>query len=177
MSTNHFFLLALTLLFSITLSGQSKQSVQASARDVARYDTIGPFEIGGEPGFEKDEKALGQIRAFIWEHWNGQKRGWLSATFYTIEGDKTTSKFFVEPDQKGAWRLIIDSESIVSARSPKRQRPKHTLRHEVYDQLDWVERTCNLSERCRSVTEQAVQDPPRYLLLLINRKIRASQML
>ena len=177
MSTNIVFLAALILLLSFSLSVQSRPSDQASARNLASYDTIGPFVIGDEAGFEKDDNALGRIRSFIWEHWNRRQRGWLSATFYTIEGDKTTSKFFVEPDERGDWHLLIDSESMIWSGLPKGRRPKRILRHEGYDLMDWVERKCNLAEHCVSVTEQALQDPPRYLLLLKNRNIKARQLL
>jgi hypothetical protein len=101
---------------------------------------------------------MGEIRSFIWQHWHGRHRGWLRATFYTIEGHKTVSKFFVEPDESGAWQLIIDSESMNSSALPK-TRPKRIIRHEPYDQLHWVEQNCKVNEHCDTVTKPALQDP------------------
>ena len=147
---------------------QSKPRNQTPLRDISKYDTIGPFVLGDEPAFERDYKTMGEIRSFIWQHWHGRHRGWLCATFYTVEGHKTVSKFFVEPDESGAWLLIIDSESMTPSALP-RSRPKTIIRHEAFNQMDWVEQDCNINKHCDSVTERALQDPRRYRLLLQNR--------
>ena len=171
------FVIAICAMSCFALSAQPKPRNHKPVRDISKYDTIGPFVLGNEPAFENDYKAMGKIRSFIWEHWLGRHRGWLSATFYTIEGNKTVSKFFVEPDARGAWHLIIDSESMISAGLNKGQKSKRVIRHEDYDQLDWVERNCNINEHCVSVTEQALQDPPGYRLLLKNRQASAKNLL
>ena len=171
------FLIAIYAMSCFALSAQPKERHQTPVRDISKYDTIGPFALGNERAFENDHKAMGEIRLFIWEHWQGRHRGWLSATFYTIEGGKTVSKFFVEPDESGAWHLIIDSESMISERLSKAQKPKRVIRHEAYDQLDWVERNCNINEHCVSAKEQALQDPSRYRLLLENWHLNAKDLL
>lgn len=170
-------LIAIYAMSCFALSAQPKERHETPVRDISKYDTIGPFVLGNEPAFENDYKRMGEIRSFIWEHWHDRRRGWLSATFYTIEGDKTVSKFFVEPDETGAWHVLIDSQSLISLGLPKPKRPKRVIRHQAYDQLDWVERNCNINEHCVSLTEQALKDPPRYRLLLENRHLNARDLL
>ena len=119
------------------LSAQPKPRNQTPVRNISKYDTIDPFVLGNEPAFESDYKAMEEIRSFVWEHWHGRRRGWLSATFYTIEGDKTVSKFFVEPDENGVWHLIIESESAVDMK-PARKFSFYDRRISLYDRTHTV---------------------------------------
>lgn len=169
-------LVSICILSSITLGMQPKPIEQASIRNIASYDKIGPFVIGGELAFEKDYHARGEIRSFLWQHWKENRRGWLSATFYGIEGNKTASRFFVEPNRKGGWHLVIDSESTITSHASKGQKPKRVMRHEDYDQMNWVERKCKTDEHCVPMTEQALKDPSQYLLLLENRRSNAKNL-
>ena len=82
------FLIAMYAMSCFALSAQPKPRNQPPVRDISKYDTIGPFVLGNEHAFESDYRAMGEIRCFIWEHWRVRHRGWLSATFYTIEGVK-----------------------------------------------------------------------------------------
>ncbi|MFL6230192.1 MAG: hypothetical protein ACJ741_15580, partial [Pyrinomonadaceae bacterium] len=48
---------------------------------------------------------------FLWEHWSRRHLGRITATVYSIEGDPTTTAFYIEPDESGAWRVATEYES------------------------------------------------------------------
>ena len=57
----------------------------------------------------KEEKAriasaLRNARAFIWEHWQSKKRGYIRITFNSVDAT-STSHIFIEPDSKGIWQV------------------------------------------------------------------------
>jgi hypothetical protein len=117
---------------------QGKSCEQGTRRDLNAYDKAGPYTIDYAPPYRAD-KYLEEIRSFLWEHWKEQRRGLVTATFYTIEGDPTTSCYFVEPDAKSAWHISIDSKSIISAMLPKGRKPRREITHDTYDEIDRVE--------------------------------------
>lgn len=102
---------------SITVNSRMKIEERAG-RDLAAYDKAGPYTIDYVPPFRGD-KYLGEIRGFLWEHWKERRLGVVKATFHSIEGDRTISTSFVEPNAKGSWRITVESESIISALLPK----------------------------------------------------------
>ena len=65
----------------------------------------------------------------------------VRATFYSIEGDQTSSSFFVEPDAKGSWRISVESVSVISAFLPKGSKPRREVTHETYDEIERLEAT------------------------------------
>ncbi len=47
---------------------------------------------------------MGNARAFIWEHWQSKKRGYIRITFNSVDAT-STSHIFIEPDSYGVWRV------------------------------------------------------------------------
>jgi hypothetical protein len=154
----------LVLHAGLIIQGQS--STQRAGRDLAAYDKAGPYTIDYEPPFRGD-KYLGEIRGFLWEHWKERRLGVVKATFHTIEGDRTISTSFVEPDAKGSWRITVESESIISALLPKKRKPRRENTREDYDQIDRVEP--NASEaNLIPISSRDIRDPQSYRLRLRN---------
>jgi len=52
-----------------------------------------------------ERKARAELRGFLWDHWFSRRLGYVEATFYTIEGDRSEHVFFVEPGTDGRWRI------------------------------------------------------------------------
>lgn len=155
------------LVFQSDVMMQGKSSRQAVRRDLAVYDKAGPYIIDNEPPF-KGDKYFGEIRSFLWEHWRERRLGLVKATFFSIEGDHTSSSFFVEPDAKGCWRIAVESESIISALLPKRRRPRRIVTNEDYDQVDRVEENENAATPI-PLPENEVRLPQTFKLRLRNR--------
>ena len=166
MSVKLLSVLAFCLVLQSVLTMQDKSCGQGTRRDLSAYDKAGPYTIDYEPPFKAD-KYLGEIRSFLWEHWKEQRRGLVTATFYTLEGDPTTSRYFVEPDAKGAWHIRIDSESIISAMLPKGRKPRREITHDTYDEIDRVEASGG-GPTLIPIPKDEVRQPQMYQLRLKN---------
>ncbi len=78
-------------------------------RDITVYDDGGLADFGW--GVMSDHKIRGaRLREFIWTHLIEKSRGHIIAAFYTLEGDPTYEHIFVEPNAKGDWQIVIESE-------------------------------------------------------------------
>lgn len=83
-------------------------SQEAKARDLSLYDGGGTYDLGWGRGSKALEKARLKLRAFLWEHWFQHRLGRITTTIYTFEGCTETGSFFVEPDERGVWRVAIE---------------------------------------------------------------------
>lgn len=176
MSVKVLSVLASCLILQSVLAMQGKSCGQETRRDLTTYDKAGPYTIDYEPPFRGD-KYLGEIRSFLWEHWKEKRRGLVTATFYTIEGDPTTSCYFVEPDAKGAWHIRIDSESIISAMLPKGRKPRREISRDSYDEVDRIEKTSENAANPIVVAKQEVREPQTFRLRLRNKKTNSIRIL
>jgi hypothetical protein len=147
---------------------QGKSLGQQARRNLAAYDKAGPYSLDNEPPWEKREKMAGEIRGFLWEHWKERRFGLVKATFFSIEGDHTSSSFFVAPDANGCWRITVESESIISALLPKGKKPRREITQDDYDVIDRVEATGESSAPSIPVAEQELRQPQTYRLRLRN---------
>lgn len=102
------------------------------------YGQVGPYCIHNDLSPEERNRVLGEIREFLWEHWQRRQAGRVTAVFYTIEGDPTSSTFFIEQDQKGRFRLRVVSESTTFGLR-KGQKPRRKVTEETYDIVERVE--------------------------------------
>lgn len=156
----------LFLLFSLTMQGKS--SAQGARRDLAAYDRAGPYELNNDLHPHDADKILGEIRAFLWEHWKERRLGLVKATFFSIEGDHTSSSFFVEPDVKNSWRITVESESVISALLPKGRKPRRKITHETYNEIERVEAMSGISGPSIPISAQEVRQPQTYRLRFRN---------
>jgi len=158
----------LILQSGFTMRGNS--SGQEGRRDLAAYDQAGPYELNNNLHPHDAEKIRGEIRGFLWEHWKQRRLGLLKATFFSIEGDPTSSSFYVEPGDKNSWRIKIESESIISALLPKGRKPRREITHENYDEIDRIEATSGISAPLILIPVQAIRQPQTYKLRFRNRR-------
>jgi hypothetical protein len=108
------------LLLVPQLAGQSAaipptSSVTVPMKDIDLYEKAGPYERVQEPSgsFSKAQtESTARARQWLWSHWTQQRLGLLMETRYSIEGDRSTFYYFVEPDEQGRWRIGIKIEHI-----------------------------------------------------------------
>ena len=101
-------LLAITF---IPFGARDNSSQEINARDISRYKNGGAYNLNWSRSGEELEEMRSKVRAFLWEHWSQRRLGRITATIYTIEGDPTTTTFYVEPDKKGTWQVATEYES------------------------------------------------------------------
>lgn len=58
------------------------------------------------PGWTSDERAY--LRTFIWDHWQRKQRAKISLIAFSIEGNRTESRYYVEPDANGKWQIVSE---------------------------------------------------------------------
>lgn len=115
-------LLALNLLLPPVhcLLGNGCQEDEAIKRDLSLYDKAGPFSLDVSASREVRRRTEAQAREFLWDHWHHRKRGYLTFTDHSIEGEPSTSSFFIEPDEKGAWRVSVTIRRTLFARGERK---------------------------------------------------------
>ena len=77
----------------------------AQGRDLSLYDRGGLFDCQhhwDEPS--RDHCDVQAIRKFIWEHWHQKKRGYIRATFNSVDAT-STFHIFIEPTSSGRWHV------------------------------------------------------------------------
>jgi hypothetical protein len=113
--------IAILNLFLVAHFVMKVSATQSSARDLSRYDQVGPFTVSPmDTGTENQKIITAKIRGFIWEHWQQRRLGYAVVTFYSKEGDPSTSHMFVEPDKKGVWHLSVRIERKIFDRNQRK---------------------------------------------------------
>ena len=104
-------LVTLLAIASLSFGARDSSAQEIKARDLSRYKDGGTYDLNWSRSGEEHEEMRSKLRAFLWEHWSQRRLGRITATIYTIEGDPTTTTFYVEPDKNGAWRVSTEYES------------------------------------------------------------------
>jgi hypothetical protein len=74
-------------------------------RDLSKYDKLELRDSEHLHPWERQlSNALAQARTFLWEHWQGRKRGYLMLTLSSVD-HTGTAHIFVEPNDSGRWRV------------------------------------------------------------------------
>ena len=88
----------------------------AQGRDLDKYDTVRLRDSRHlHPWEYKESSEIAQARTFLWEHWQGRKRGYLMLTLSSVD-HTGTAHVFVEPDDSGRWRVYwrqIDGRGLI----------------------------------------------------------------
>jgi len=78
-------------------------------------DQAGPYVIGND----KDRtKQQGEVRDFLWSHWQQHRTGQLKATWISKEGVSSNGTFVFEYDEHGVWSIgvTIDRPALKDSR-------------------------------------------------------------
>jgi hypothetical protein len=91
-------------------------------RDVSAYVTLGPLLLldSARSIFTDDdrERARSEMRRFLRDSWQQQRRARLLVVMTTLEGLPSLSTFYVEPDSTGAWHIVIDTVATLPGTRP-----------------------------------------------------------
>jgi hypothetical protein len=95
----------------ISFGARDSYSQETKGRDLSRYKDGGAYDLNWSRSGEEHEEMRAKLRAFLWEHWSQRRRGRITATIYAIEGDPTTTAFYVEPNESGEWQVTTEYDS------------------------------------------------------------------
>jgi hypothetical protein len=133
------FLISLLLLF--IFGGQSSFAQNRRKRDLTKYDNGGTFDFRWSVVWDAHERMASTIRDFVWEHWTNKRLGYISRTVYTIEGDPTTYRLFIEPGANQTWHVVLTYRSnccwFNGLHNPKHKRRIETgvVRYDIVDRV------------------------------------------
>ena len=126
------------LLLSCALAVQNEALQQKKPRDLSLYEKAEPYTL--EIMLDRQTRATkeGEIREFLWNHWQQRKLGQLTVTRFSREGEPTASSYFIEPDEKGAWRIAVRIDRTLVARGGLKGQRQESLEYSAYT-VDRVE--------------------------------------
>lgn len=82
-------------------------------RDLSLYDFAGRQGCGNVPvsEFPRCKASIKTARAFIWQHWQEKKRGYVIVKMASDDAE-SDAHIFIEPDKSGAWHVVWKWERI-----------------------------------------------------------------
>lgn len=84
-------------------------SIPKWTRNLTQYTTAAPITIPDNVSPAARRSAMGDLRAFIAEQWQGKKRARISYVSTLIQGlAPGSTTFYVEPDEAGKWRVALE---------------------------------------------------------------------
>ena len=97
----------------------SMPNLRAATRDLARYDTRGPYVLH-ERVITAEDRALidSQMREFLSSCWQQHRLGRLITLQFSIEGLSTRTMYYIEPDASGAWHVVVEARATLSGIKP-----------------------------------------------------------
>jgi len=113
-----------------------------------------------------------EFRQFLWQQWSKQRRTKVTATFYSIEGDPTTSTYYIEPDASGRWHIVIESESeccwSYAMQKPKKQRElrKYIETYTDLERVQEIQDKTGLFLKWKAIPKDKQLSPKSYMLRL-----------
>src|SRR5438477_6574815 len=75
------------------------------------YEQIGPYILSIDKSQDIWRGTLGTSRQFIWTRYMKHQRAFVKITFVNIEGQANALEFFIQPDDRGSWRVSIEETS------------------------------------------------------------------
>lgn len=159
---------SLILLLSCGLAVQNEPLPQKNRRDLSLYEKAEPYTL--EIMLDRQTRATkeGEIREFLWNHWRQRRLGQLTVTRFSREGEPTASSYFIEPDEKGVWRIAVRIDRTLVARGGLKGQRQESLEYSAYT-VDRVEfPKSGLTPRVLSRNQ--VRSPQSYRLALKDEK-------
>ncbi|HEX8458110.1 MAG TPA: hypothetical protein VF656_12490 [Pyrinomonadaceae bacterium] len=142
-------------------------------RDLNRYVTGERFEMNWGVSPEGIDKLKLRARDFLWQQWKQKRLAYFLVADCLIypEGcnDSIEYKIYVEPDEKGRWIVVIESERVESAWMTGKDKEQRTpLNSSVYSEVKKLE--ARRTSKCWPLFSEHGFEPPQnvYRLLLTN---------
>lgn len=106
------------LLFSLCASAHPAQE-KTESRDLDRYEVGDRYELTWGLAPDELDKLKLKARDYLREQWRRKRPTYFLVADCLIypEGcdDSVEYKIYIEPDAKGRWRIVVESERVISA--------------------------------------------------------------
>jgi hypothetical protein len=92
-------------ILTLALASVALAPAQGQQRDLSKYEVIGPYNVVLFAHGPKTDHLEGEVRDFLWSHWQQRTLGAVTITHQYVEGF-VRAAYFVEPDRNGRWAII-----------------------------------------------------------------------
>ncbi len=155
-----------------TSTAQDCESMRKKMRDLSLYNKAGPYTINFNKGGKLGYKQLGEVRRFLWEHWQQRRFAHITTTFYSKEGEQNTTSFYIERDENGSWCVL----ALKLPSPPNGQLQDEQLsveaKGECYDIIERIEAAKSKATAPKLIAEKAIRQPLTYWLWLRNARTK-----
>jgi hypothetical protein len=121
-----------TMILNCNATTQSGFVQQTEMRDLSGYDRAGPYTIELRLETQARNRLEAEIREFLWSHWHQRRLGHVTVTQYSKEGERSTSSYFIEPDEKGAWHIAVKIDRTLVERGGSKSQRSESLEYKAY---------------------------------------------
>jgi hypothetical protein len=132
------FITSAILMLSCNSVMQKDQPQRGKLRDLILYESAGPFTVKLDLDAQSRANIEAEIRDFLWRHWHQHRLGHLTATFFSREGEPSTSFYFVEPGEQRSWHIAVKINRRLADRSGSRKQYNQTNEYTAYS-VDRIE--------------------------------------
>jgi photosystem II stability/assembly factor-like uncharacterized protein len=146
----------------------AKNAVPNSKRVLDQYDNGGHYTIRLNTDAATRSRQEASIREFLWQHWRGQRYGRISATWYSREGEPSTSSFFVEPDAGGNWNLSVEIIRSLNGRGGSSWQSRESVNYSAYS-VERIEIPKDGLTPRTTIPKEQPRSPESYRLMLKDR--------
>jgi hypothetical protein len=80
--------------------------------DIDAYDKAGPYDVRRRSDGTTPKDQIDRGRGWLWSHWSERRLALLIVSRYSVEGERSTYYYYVEPDEDGHWRIAIKVERL-----------------------------------------------------------------
>lgn len=144
---------------------QDSSANRLAQRNLDLYERAGPFTLDLDLDSQSRTNTEAEIREFLWKHWHQRRLGHLVATWYSKEGEPSTSAYFVEPDEKGIWHIAITINRTLVERTGSKRQLQNTIEYDAYS-IERVDVSKGTLGRSIAIPEGETRSPQSYRLRL-----------
>lgn len=123
---------SLFLMLSCNPTIKSSSLQQAKMRDLSGYEKAGPYTIELNLDAPARANIEAEVREFLWNHWQQRRLGYVRVTLFSKEGEPSASSYFVEPDEKSAWRIAVKIDRTMVNRGDSKSQRHESVEYGAY---------------------------------------------
>jgi len=150
----------------------------ASERKLTDYDRAGPYVLSEAERITEDAALIeASIRDFLWRHWTQHRLGFMIVVRSGTEGLPSRETYFVEPDERGKWRIVSETKTTLLGTKPGSTEHFEDFRSSAAYLVERVEARPDRMASDRIIPSNGARDAISYRLILKDRAAKVIEQL